>query len=56
VVPQPGDELIVDADLTGPFGEPVTRKGRDNHVKGGTVDAVSVWIGQEWHERKQLDD
>src|ERR1044071_3349662 len=56
VVPQPGDELIVDADLTGPFGEPVTRKGRDNHVEGGTFDAVGVWIGQEWHERKQLDE
>ena len=24
--------------------------------KRGTVDAVGVWIGQEWHERKQLDE
>src|SRR4029453_15914061 len=55
-VPQSGDVLIVHAHLTGPLGEPVTRKGRDDDVKGGTVDAVSVWIGQEWHERKQLDE
>src|SRR4029453_4600711 len=55
-VPQPGDVLIVDARPTGPFGEPVTRKGRDDDVKGGTVDAVGKWIGQEWHERKQLDE
>src|SRR4030095_4501561 len=55
-VPQPGDVLIVHARLTGPLGEPVTRKGRDDDVKGGTVYAVGVWIGQEWHERKELDE
>src|SRR5207244_13169258 len=38
------------------FGEPVTRKRRDDDVKGGTIDAVDMWIGQEWHERKQLDE
>jgi hypothetical protein len=51
-----GDVLIVHAHLTGPLGEPVTRKGRDDDVKGGTIDAVGVWIGQEWHERQQLDE
>src|SRR4029077_2450920 len=55
-VPQPGDVLIVYAHPTGPFGEPVTRKGRDDDVKGGTVDPVAMWIGQEWHERKQCDE
>ena len=53
-MPQPGDVLIVHAHPTGPFGEPVTRKGRDNDVKAGTVDAMGMWIGHEWHERKQL--
>src|SRR5439155_5990499 len=55
-VPQSGDVLIVYAHLTGPLGEPVTRKGGDDDVKGRTVNAVGVWIGQEWHERKQLDE
>src|SRR5206468_588233 len=55
-VPQPGDVLIVHTHLTGPLGKPVTRKGRDDDIKGGTVDAVGVRIGQEWHERKQLDE
>ena len=55
-VPQPGDVLIVHAHLTGPLGESVTRKGRDDDVKGGTVDAVGVRIGQEGHERKQFDE
>jgi hypothetical protein len=54
-VPQPGDVLIVHGG-SGPLGEPVTRQGRDDNVKGGTVDVVGVWIGQEWHERKQLDE
>jgi hypothetical protein len=55
-MPQPGDVLIVHAHPTGPFGESLTRKGRDDDVKRGTVDAVGMWIGQEWHERKQLDE
>src|SRR5207237_54927 len=55
-VPQPGDMLVVHTHLTGPLGEPVTRKGRDDDVKGGTVNAVGVRIRQEWHERKQLDE
>ena len=55
-VPQPGDVLIVHAHLSGPLGEPVTRQRRDDDVKGGTLDAVGVWIGQERHERKQLDE
>ena len=55
-VPQPGDIPIVDAGRMGPLGESVTRKRRDNDVKAGTIDAVGVWIGQEWHERQQLDE
>jgi hypothetical protein len=42
--------LIVHAQLTGPLGESVTRKRRDDDVKAGTIEAVGVWIGQEWHE------
>ena len=55
-VPQPGDVLIVHAHLTAPLGESVTRKRRDDDVKAGTVNAMGVWIGQEWHERQQLDE
>jgi len=48
--------LIVHTHLSGPIGEPVTRQGRNDDVKGGTVDAVGVWVGQEWYERKQLGE
>src|SRR4029077_2526421 len=55
-MPQVGNVLIVHAHSSGSFGESVTRQGRDDNVKRGTVDPVGAWIGQEWQKRKKLDE